>query len=429
MRSLTRRAFAGAFMLLTALALGACSDDGTGSDDPRGDPRFSEPMPPAAGVGVPRTGILPQANVFMGQVSLVNLDDGFARVPLYRGTFNGQRVWYVLMDASDSATAAARGLNFAPRLNNADRTCPACVQDVTVTGGAIPGPGTSVAFQGTLDFSPQRMLVPGPEGFPPLAAQPGGMAVGLYSDLIRVGNVVFNAPIVATGNGPFDVVTHSNTHDRVLRMDTVAGTVDLLMVRAFAGGRDIMYFTFGSSDATAATIERAAFVPVMAQIPFANDDQNPEGARVALWTFVNGKAGSGQPVEQRQGLNHVIIDGGNRHDASLTNRIALDSLRNGGDARNVLGTFPTFDDPALRRLYVPIWDVFVTMWRPELVAQGKNFAQTDGNVIRQLAVFDRLTNPGGRMLNSAGFVVNCPPFAFTYTRPTGPVAPRPPGQP
>jgi len=419
-----------AWILLLAASVMACDDDGgTGSTDNGGDPRFAEPMPPAAGVGVPRTGILPQGNVFMSQVSLVNLDSGFARVPLYRGTHNGQRVWHVLMDASDSAIAAQRGLNFAPRLANADRTCPACVQDVTLTGGAVPGPGVTVAFQGTINFAPQRMLTPGPTGFPPLVAQPGAMGMTGYSDLVRVGNVVYNAPIVATGNGPFDVATHTNTHDRVLRMDTVAGTVDLLFVRAFAGGKDIMYFTFGSSDETAATIERAAFVPVMAGIPFANDDQNPEGSRVALWTFINGKAGASVPVTERQGLNHVIIDGANARDAALSNMIVADSLRNGGDARNVLGTFPTFDDPALRRLYVPIWDVFVTMWRPEFVSSGRNFAQTDGNVIRQLAVFDVLTNPGGRMLNSANFIVNCPPFAFTYTRPTGPVAPRPPGQP
>lgn len=424
-----RRARRWALVVLGAAALGACDDNGSGPEDNGGDPRFSEPMPPAEGVGVPRTGILPQENVFMKQVSLVDLDNGFGRVPVYRGTHNGQRVWYVLMDASDSTIAAQRGLNFAPRLVNADRTCPACVQDVQITGGNVPGPNTTIAFQGSINFAPQRILTPGPEGFPPLVAQPGGVAMTGYSDLIRIGNVVYNAPIIATGNGPFDVTTHTNTHDRVLRMDTVAGTVDLLMVRAFAGGRDIMYFTFGSSDETAATIERAAFVPVMAGIPFANDDENPEGARVALWTFINGKAGANQPVNLRQGLNHVIIDGANARDATLGNRVVLDSLRNGGDARNVLGTFPTFDDARLRRLYVPIWDVFVTMWRPEFVAAGENFAQTDGNVIRQLAVFDVLTNPGGRMLNSANFIVNCPPFAFKDVRPTGPVAPRPPGQP
>ena len=422
------RALPWALALFCALASTACDDDGTGPGN-GGDRRFAEPQPPAAGVGIPRSGILDPSRVFMKQVTLVNLDNGFARVPLYRGTHNGQRVWYVLMDASDSTIAAQQGINFAPRLVNADRTCPACVQDVQVSGGTVPGRTTAVAFEGTIDFAPQRRLVPGPEGFPPLVAQPGAMGMTGYSDLIRVGSVVYNAPIVATGSGPFDVVSHGNTHDRVQAIDTVAGTVDLLMVRAFAGGRDIMYFTFGSSDAAAATIERAAFVPVMAGIPFANDDENPQGSRVALWTFVNGKAGAAQPVEQRQGLNHVIIDGANARDANQNSRVVLDSLRGGGDARNVLGTFPTFDDPALRRLYVPIWDVFVTMWRPEFVASGRNFAQTDGNVIRQLAVFDVLTNPGGRMLNSAGFVVNCPPFAFADVRPTGPVAPRPPGQP
>jgi hypothetical protein len=62
--------------------------------------------------------------------------------------------------------------------------------------GAAP-----VQFAGTVDFSPMRVLTPGPTGFPPLAAQPGSVAGPGYSDLVRIGTspIVFNAPIVATG--------------------------------------------------------------------------------------------------------------------------------------------------------------------------------------------------------------------------------------
>ncbi|HYW09361.1 MAG TPA: hypothetical protein VE913_20540 [Longimicrobium sp.] len=410
-------------IVMLALALGACGD-ATGSDEP-----FTRPEPPAAGVGVPRGGILEQSKVFMKQVTLVNLDQGFARVPLFRGTApNGTRVWFVLMDASDSTTAASAGLNFAPRMVNSDLTCPACIQTVT-SSNPIPG-RAPVQFAGSVDFAPQRILTPNPVGgFPPLVAQPGGVAMTGYSDLVRVrgSNIVFNAPIVATGNGPFDVTTHTNTHDRLLRIDTVGMTADFLIVRAFAGGKDIMYFTFSASSEVAATLERNTFVPVLGNIPFANDDENPLSARVALWAFVNGQTGRGLPTSQ--GLNHLIVDGANNLDASLQNTTLQQALQQGGDARNVLGTFPTFDDNRLRRLYTPMWDAFLTEWRSDLVESGRNFAQTDGNVIRQLAARGFLTNPGGRMLNSAGFVVNCPPFAFLADRPTGPVAPRPPGQP
>jgi hypothetical protein len=409
-------------VVMLALALGACGDS-TGSDEP-----FTRPEPPADSVGVPRGGILPQSNVFMKQVTLVDLDQGFARVPLFRGTANGERVWFVVMDASDSTVAAQAGLNFAPRLVNADRTCPACIQTIESTD-PIPG-RAPVRFAGSVDFAPRRILTPNPVGgFPPLVAQPGAVAATGYSDLVRVrgSNTVFNAPIVATGNGPFDVTTHANTHDRLLRIDTVGMTADLLIVRAFAGGKDILYFTFSASSGLAATLERNTFVPVMGNIPFANDDENPLGARAALWAFVNGQTGRGLPTSQ--GLNHLIVDGANSLDASLGNTTLLQALQQGGDARNVLGTFPTFDDDRLRRLYTPVWDAFLTEWRADLVESGRNFAQTDGNGIRQLAARGFLTNPGGRMLNSAGFVVNCPPFAFLVDRPTGPVAPRPPGQP
>lgn len=39
-----------------------------------------------------------------------------------------------------------------------------------------------------------------------------------YSPFIRIAgsDVVYSAPIVATGDGPFDVVHHTNTGDRVL---------------------------------------------------------------------------------------------------------------------------------------------------------------------------------------------------------------------
>ena len=81
-------------------------------------------------------------------------------------------------------------------------------------------------------------------------AQPGSVAKPGYSDLVRVGNsnIVFNAPIVATGDGPFDVSeAHTNTLDRVMAIDEKSMTVDLQFIRAFSHGKDIFYFTFGST--------------------------------------------------------------------------------------------------------------------------------------------------------------------------------------
>jgi hypothetical protein len=256
-------------------------------------------------------------------------------------------------------------------------------------------------------------------------AQPGSVAGPGYSDLVRVAgsSVVYNAPIIATGDGPFDVSqTHTNTLDRVMAIDIVAMTVDLQFIRAFSHGKEIFYFTFGSTGALSANLERGTFVPGIAGLPFPNDDQNPNGARSSIFTFTNGKRGQNDP--NAQGLMHVILDNppGN---LSLQNPALLESLRLLGDAHNVLGSFPTLSDKRLRELYTPLWDLNIGEWSADVVAKGENFAQTDANTIRQLAARGFITNPGGAKLSSANFVVNCPVMGFATTPPTEDQAQRP----
>jgi hypothetical protein len=74
------------------------------------------------------------------------------------------------------------------------------------------GPGL-INFAGAPDFSPTRIATPGPNGFPLTNFQPGAVAGPGYSPFIRIAgsDVVYNAPIVATGDGPFDVSHHTNT--------------------------------------------------------------------------------------------------------------------------------------------------------------------------------------------------------------------------
>ncbi len=98
----------------------------------------------------------------MQSVLRVDLHNDIATVPLYKGTDKGTTVWYVIMDVSDAALARALGLNFAPRLGNAYNGCPLCVQ--TVKFGHRVWRRASVEFAGTVDFSPMRILVPGPTG-------------------------------------------------------------------------------------------------------------------------------------------------------------------------------------------------------------------------------------------------------------------------
>ena len=372
-------------------------------------------------------GQLARSHLTMTSVISVDLSKNIAKVPLHRGTSHGNTVWYVITDVSDESIAKELGVNFAPRLRNASKGCPACVQEVTSTD-PILGRGDA-EFKGRVDFRPNRLYIPSKTGFPPLAGKPGAVGDIHYSPLVRIaGNdVVYNAPQVASGDGPFDVTNHTDTGDRVMEIDTSAMTVSLLFIRAFALGKDIFYFNFDASDAGDAVIERSAFAPTLALIPFAGASDNPEGTRAAIFTFVNGKLGPTSPPAQ--GLMHLAINGRLSETANLANTTLIRALVEGGDAHNVLDFFPTESDPTLAHLYSPIWDLHVSVWSPEAVAAGINNAQKDANQIRQLAVKGLIHSPGGVPLSSANQIINCPVFAFVDDPPKAPQASKPPPQP
>ena len=160
--------------------------------------------------------MLPSSKFTIANTRVVNLSRHFATAPLFEGTFNGQPAWYVITEASDEGMASDLGVNFALRLANIPADSPT-VQSVT-SGSAMLG-HDMVTFAGVPDFSPTRELTPGPTGFPSAHFVPGAFGDALYSDLVRVngGDIVFNALIMALGAGPFDVTTHANTNDGVLR--------------------------------------------------------------------------------------------------------------------------------------------------------------------------------------------------------------------
>jgi hypothetical protein len=249
-----------------------------------------------------------------------------------------------------------------------------------------------VKFKGIPDFSPRRILVPGPTGFPAVTVQPGARAGLFYTPYVQVAgtNIVYNAPIIAVGDSPGKLKhdldgrnrdIHSITHDRLLDIDLRRRTAEILVVRAFSGGKEVVYFA-----------------------------------------FANGQTGAMSPPAQ--GLNHVVIDGRAVEEASLDNRRLLAALRRGGDARNVLDVFPTMVSP-FREEYSPAWDLHLSVWSRTAVATGQNVAQTDSNLIRTLAEAWVITSPGGLPLRSAGIEVNCPVVAFVTDPPLMPVVPSP----
>src|SRR5437660_2737086 len=172
------------------------------------------------------TGLLPRNHLTEESALQVDLSKETVRLPLYPGTANGKTVWYVLLDASDAGLAHDLGVNYAPKLANIAISDPAAVQTVTEDNPTPQanrfGPAV-IHFQGAPDFSPTRTAVPGPTGFPLKSFSPGSVASDGYSPFIRIAgsDVVYNAPIVATGNGPsssFDVVHDTNPEDRVLQI-------------------------------------------------------------------------------------------------------------------------------------------------------------------------------------------------------------------
>src|SRR5690348_17164035 len=222
------------------------------------------------------TGLLPRDHLTEESAIQVDLNKETVRLPLYKGiaykgTPQQETVWYVLLDASDAGLAHDLGVNYAPKLANIAINDPEAVQTVTLES---PTPDQNkfgqavVDFQGAPNFSPTRIATPGPTGFPLANFQPGAVAGTGYSPFIRIAGspTVYSAPIIATGNGPFDVVHHSNTGDRVLGIH-LAGPqqpgqyednwVDLLFVKGFDAGQPIIYISTDAGQPLTSVLERS----------------------------------------------------------------------------------------------------------------------------------------------------------------------------
>ncbi|MGA9271920.1 MAG: hypothetical protein WBV67_00380, partial [Candidatus Cybelea sp.] len=338
----------------------------------------------------------------------VDLKAGTVVIPIHRGVANGETVWYLITDVSDYGVAHDLNALYAPKLVNMAINCPECVQ--TVTLGKPTGKFNNeaiVRFQGAPDFGPTRTYRPSATGFPPVAAAPGAVGDAHYSPFVRLAgsNIIYNMPIIATGDGPFDVTHHTNTADRVLAMDTVQDDdgpeATMLLARGFDSGQPIVYLSTEASDPGAASVERATYVPLLAHASFANGDDNLGSARERIFVFVNGVTSP----DTGQGLMFLGLNGNLGEDATLANAATL------GSPMNVQGDFPSLDDPRHANAYSPLWDVQLGVWTNAAVAASKNVRQTDENQILNLVGDGDITGPGGAPYGSA-FVVNCPPVAF-----------------
>jgi hypothetical protein len=394
----------------------------------------------AKGLG-PLSGLLPRDHLTEESAIQVDLSKESVRLPLYEGSANGQTVWFVLLDASDQGIAHDLGVNYAPKLGNLAIGDPEAVQTVTLDS---PAPDQNkfgqaiVNFQGAPDFSPTRIAQPGPTGFPLANFQPGAVAGPGYSPFIRIAGsqTVYSAPIVATGDSPFDVVHHTNTGDRVLGIH-IAGPsaqgqfaeswVDLLFVKGFDAGEPIIYISTDAGQPLTSVLERSTYVPALDKAAYNGGDDFLGSARERLFGFINGQTGADN--KESQGFVHLINDGHASEDASSGNTALIDALRNGGDLLNVFGDFPTEKDPRHADAYSPLWDAQLGLWTDKAVQQGLNERQIDEVQVFNLAATrpDLLTgiNPATGQpapYGSVGVDINCAVIGFTDKAPTANLA-------
>jgi hypothetical protein len=389
------------------------------------------------------SGLLPRNKLTLESAIQVNFNNDTVRLPIYPGTApvpgkpgQTERVWYILEDASDSGLAHDLGVNYAPKLANIAIGDPAAVQTVTLgspTPGQNPFGPAEVHFQGAPDFSPTRIAVPGPTGFPLKSFQPGAVASPGYSPFIKIAgsDVVYNAPIIATGDAPFDVTHHTNTADRVLGIH-IAGPsapghfaeswADLLFVKGFDAGQPIVYLSTDAGQPLTAVLERSTYVPALDNAAFNGGDDFLGSSRERLFGFINGQTGANNP--QSQGFQHLVLDGHASEDASLTNTGLINALRNGGDLLNVFGDFPTLSDPRHADAYSPLWDAQLGLWTDKAVKEGLNTRQIDENQVFNLAATrpDLLTgvNPATGQpapYGSVGVDINCAVIGWSGDKP------------
>jgi hypothetical protein len=284
--------------------------------------------------------------------------DNTVTLPLHRGTSGGRDVWFFVLDASTSEAARAWGANRSNKLENARGT--AAVQKVTVNDGVID-------FPASVDFAPERRVVPGPAGFPPTVAEPGAVGEDGYSPLIELPDgSILNAPQIANDTG---------RADKVVSLDTANGSVVFKETDGFARGKPVRYVSTEASLDVAAALEDVTLAPALDTAPFAGGD-GTDSARASLAAFVNGAAGAANP--QRQGLSSALLDG-------------LDPL-------NILAWTPN------QGRYSPLWDVHLLAWAPGVAPTR----QTEFAAVEDLAEDGAVTAPDGGPFGASGFIVDCP---------------------
>ena len=326
----------------------------------------------------------------VGPVQLLNTGQvdatpGTITIPLYKGTVKstGKTAWYILTDVSDEGIAQELGLNFSAKMKN--------INTAARTGNL--GPDGNIIFdKGTVNFVPERDIVPGPKGaeFPPKSFAPGEIGDANYSPFVTItngGGVVYNAPMIAYDvdasdiNFPNGHVDYTKVHDAVQAIDPINMTVTLALVNGFSFGRPVWYISMDASIPLAAAIEHNTYAPLMGKLLLGNDDS--AGSPIErIFIATNGTEGCDNP--QRQGLSADLNDGHRPN--------------------NTLGGIPT-----LALDYSPAWDANLYTWTDEAISKGYRQQLREEFQILTYAQDGLITGASATQpFGSAGFSINCP---------------------
>lgn len=308
-------------------------------------------------------------------------------LPLHEGRMSdGKKVWYVMTDTSDLATARRLGLNWSPKLANAPQ---AAMRTATMDDD-----GALEFDQGTVDFSPERVVVPGeaPAFFPPARAEAGSVGDAEYSPLVAVTNAagtVFNASTVAFDVGADEIefpdgdVDYDKVMDRAVAISPENGTVTFSMNVGTATGRPVLFISLDSNDNVVSALEATTFAPALSNLEVGANDA-PDSAVAANYIIANGPTGADNP--QRQGLNSALSDPG----------------------AQVLDIFDGAPGLINGEAYSPMWDLYVAEWTSDAIDNGYRAAIHSELEIVGLAQRGWLTGPGGADFGASGLISNCP---------------------
>jgi hypothetical protein len=322
------------------------------------------------------------------QLTGVNVPNGKPRgtitLPLFKGAVNTpsglKPAWYIILDAGNQAEAERLGVNFSKKLPNAGSAARPATRR---------SDGTFLFESGVVDFSPNRVVVAGPEerAFPPARAQPGSVGDADYSPLVRVDGIVYDAPVVAAAvddadiNFPNGNPDYKLVHDQVIAIDPANRTVTLALINGFSFGKPVLYISTESSDPTVSAIEGNTFAPRMRRLEVGIDDI-ARSAVERIFIATNGASKGGCANPQRQGLSAALLDGHRPN--------------------NTFGGIPTIASD-----YSPVWDANLYEWTDEAIDKGYRGLLTEEFRILKLARDGYITGPNGAPFGSAGPVIVC----------------------